>query len=96
TGGGIIVKVLDALAAGTPVVTTSYGNEGVGGVPGRDLLVADDAPAFAEAVARLLTDSAYAERLAASGRAFVAERYGVETVLARLEAVYAGLVKDEG
>jgi polysaccharide biosynthesis protein PslH len=41
-GGGIIVKILDAMAAGTPVVTTSYGNEGIGATPGRDLLVADD------------------------------------------------------
>src|SRR5208283_3084824 len=55
-GGGIIVKILDALAAGTPVVTTSYGNEGIGAVPGRDLLVADDAEGFAAAVLRILRD----------------------------------------
>jgi len=34
-GGGIIVKILDAMAAGTPVVTTSFGNEGVGAAPGK-------------------------------------------------------------
>jgi glycosyltransferase involved in cell wall biosynthesis len=33
TGGGIIVKILDAMAAGTPVVTTTYGNEGIGPFP---------------------------------------------------------------
>jgi glycosyltransferase involved in cell wall biosynthesis len=54
--GGAIVKVLDAMAAGTPVVTTTYGNEGIAGTPGRDLLVADDPQAFAEAVVAVMRD----------------------------------------
>lgn len=88
TGGGIIVKVLDALAAGTPVVTTTYGNEGINAVTGRDLLVADDPEAFAAAVVRLLTDREMATRLAANGRDFVREHYGLETVIDRLEKAY--------
>lgn len=87
-GGGIIVKVLDALAAGTPVVTTTYGNEGIDGVPGRDLLVADDPQAFAEAVILLLRDREKAERIGASGRAYVAEHYGLEAVVVKFESLY--------
>ena len=95
-GGGIIVKVLDALAAGTPVVTTAFGNEGVGGTPGRDLLVADDPAGFAAAVISLLRDREQAERLAASGRAFVADHYSLEAVVAKLEGIYGEIVKGEG
>jgi len=91
TGGGIIVKVLDALAAGTPVVTTTYGNEGIGALPGRDLLVEDDPAAFAAAVVAILRDPALAGRLAANGRAFVTEHYGLDAVVAKLEAVYREL-----
>jgi glycosyltransferase involved in cell wall biosynthesis len=96
TGGGIIVKVLDALAAGTPVVTTTFGNEGVGAKPGRDLLVADDPEDFAAAVVRLLADRNLADRLGASGRSLVAERYGLASVIARLEAAYGELAAGEG
>lgn len=88
TGGGIIVKVLDALAAGTPVVTTSFGNEGVGAAPGRDLMVADTPEAFAAAVVGLLRDAGEAGRMAASGSAFVARNYSVPALLARIESAY--------
>lgn len=88
TGGGIIVKILDSMAAGTPVVTTSYGNEGIGAIPGRDLLVADDPMQFAAAVVRLLRDPAYARRIAENGRIFVKEHYSLESVLEKMEAAY--------
>ena len=41
SGGGVIVKILDAMAAGVPVVTTSYGNECIRAEAGKDILVAD-------------------------------------------------------
>jgi glycosyltransferase involved in cell wall biosynthesis len=89
TGGGIIVKVLDAMAAGTPVVTTTFGNEGIGAVPERDLLVADDPGAFAEAVVGLLRDPELARRIAENGREFVRKNYGLDAVLDRIEASFA-------
>jgi glycosyltransferase involved in cell wall biosynthesis len=89
TGGGIIVKILDALAAGRPVVTTPFGNEGVGAESGRDLLVVDSASEFADAVVRLLRNPEVGERLGAQGRDFVARHYSPAALLAQLEGVYA-------
>ena len=40
-GGGIIVKILDALTFGIPTVTTSYGNQGIGAKNAREIFVAD-------------------------------------------------------
>ena len=91
TGGGIIVKVLDALAAGRPVVSTSFGNEGVGAVPDRDLIVADDPARFAEAVVRLLLDPERARELGRSGRAFVREHYSQDAVVKKVEATFRDL-----
>ena len=88
TGGGIIVKLLDALAAGTPTVSTTFGNEGVGAMPGRDLLVADGPEEFAAAVIRLLSDRALAEEVGGNGRLYVTQRYGRGAVLARLDDLY--------
>lgn len=94
TGGGIIVKVLDALAAGAPVVTTSFGNEGIEASPGKELLVADTPQAFADAVMALLRDEQAAARLGESGRRFVTSRFSLDAIMERLEATYAEIVRD--
>ncbi|MGH9125515.1 MAG: glycosyltransferase [Acidimicrobiales bacterium] len=75
-GSGSRLKALDALAAGRPVVGTTIGLEGLGLRPGEHALVADDAPAFAAAVVRLLRDDEAASNLAAAGRRAVEQRFG--------------------
>ena len=90
-GGGIIVKILDALAAGTPTVTTTFGNEGIGASPGKDLLIADDREGFAAAIVRLLKDRDFASRIAENGRNFVRLHYTVEASVSKLETLYRDL-----
>lgn len=70
-GAGVRMKLLEALAAGAAIVTTPRGAQGLDAQPGRQLLVADDAPAFAAAVVRLLSDPAARAALSAAGRALV-------------------------
>ncbi|HIE38945.1 MAG TPA: glycosyltransferase [Anaerolineales bacterium] len=84
--GGLLQKVVDALAMGVGVVATSVSNHGVGGTPGQHLLVADDPAGFAEAVVRLLEDPAERERLGRAGQRFVWERYDLERAVDRWEA----------
>jgi len=91
TGGGTQLKVLEAMAAGRPLVTTSFGAEGVGLVPGRHALVEDDPERMARAISRLLTDAAAAQALGAAGRELVVERFDWSAVAARLEAGYAAI-----
>lgn len=55
-GGGTRLKILDAAACGKPIVSTSVGAEGLNFVDGRDLLLADSAPGFAQTVVRLLSN----------------------------------------
>lgn len=55
-GGGTRLKILEAMALGTPVVSTTKGAEGLDAVDGRDILLADTPEAFAAAVLRLLRD----------------------------------------
>jgi glycosyltransferase involved in cell wall biosynthesis len=73
-GSGSRLKALEALAAGRPVVGTSIGLEGLDLQAGREVLVADDAAAFAAAVVRLLRDDHLASSLAVAGR-LAAERF---------------------
>jgi glycosyltransferase involved in cell wall biosynthesis len=74
TGGGTRLKVLEALALGTPVVSTSKGIEGLGLEDGRHALVADSPADFAAATLRLLGQPDLRAHLAAAGRQ-VARRY---------------------
>jgi glycosyltransferase involved in cell wall biosynthesis len=75
-GGGTRLKILEALAMGKAVVTTSLGCEGLDVVPSEHLLVADEPGAFAEAVTRLLRDPDQRARLGAAGRELVERAYG--------------------
>jgi glycosyltransferase involved in cell wall biosynthesis len=84
--GGLLQKILDALAAGVPVVATPVSNHGVGGVPDEHLLVAQDAAAFADGVVRLLQEPGERARLSRAGRRFVQEQYNLDDAIARWEA----------
>jgi polysaccharide biosynthesis protein PslH len=88
SGSGMRVKILEALARGLPIVSTSVGAEGIDVVAGEHLLVADEPADFASAVIHLLRDSASAGRLARRGRELVEQRYDWRTGLSALESVY--------
>lgn len=84
--GGLLQKVLDALAMGVPVVATSVSNHGIGASPGRHLITADDPEEFAAAVVQLLRDPVRREQLGQAGQEFVRARYDLDEVLDRWEA----------
>jgi glycosyltransferase involved in cell wall biosynthesis len=79
-GGGTRLKILESLALGTPVVTTSKGAEGLDLAPGRDLLVADEPADFAAAVLHLLQDGKLREKLGRNGYQAVKTKYDWQTI----------------
>jgi glycosyltransferase involved in cell wall biosynthesis len=91
-GGGIVTKVLDALAMHKAVVTTSIGNEGIGATPERDLLIADEPDEFAKQVVRLLRDPLRRQRIGQSGGRFVAKMFGWKGIIDHLENIYDEMV----
>jgi glycosyltransferase involved in cell wall biosynthesis len=92
-GGGVRLKLLEALALEAAVVSTPMGAEGVAGLRGDEhCLLAADPERFADAVLRLLADQALGRRLGAAGRSLVRARYDWTAIVPRLEAVYEDLV----
>lgn len=85
TGGGLLLKVAQPMAAGRPVVTTTLGNEGTA-APEDAVAIADDPAAFAQEVLRLLEDRAYWERLAQAGRRHITATLDWESSMDQLEA----------
>lgn len=79
TGGGTRLKILEAMALGTPVVATTKGAEGLDGENEKHLLIADAPDAFADATIRLLKDQQLAAHLANNGHALVSEQYDWKT-----------------
>ena len=84
-GSGTRLKILEAMALGTPVVSTSKGAEGLKVTSEKNILVADDPDGFAQAVLRLLADEDLRARLSANGRRLVEERYSWEICARQLE-----------
>jgi glycosyltransferase involved in cell wall biosynthesis len=95
-GGGTRLKILEAMAMGKAVVSTSLGAEGLDVVPGRDLLIADDAEGFAARCAELLDDPGRSDRIGAAARRVVETRYGWGASVERLSAFYGEVLEARG
>ncbi|MEM7310392.1 MAG: glycosyltransferase family 4 protein [Planctomycetota bacterium] len=83
-GGGTRLKIVEALAMGTPVASTSIGAQGLGLRDGHELRLADDVPSLLDAIGALIESPAEGARLAAEGRRSVYERYRWEALAQRL------------
>jgi glycosyltransferase involved in cell wall biosynthesis len=88
-GAGSRLKVLEALAAGRPVVSTPLGCEGLAVRDGCHVLLAADAPGFVAALDRLCRGERLRAALARAGRQLVEERYDWSRITPQLLALYA-------
>lgn len=82
-GGGSRLKILEAMAMGRPVVSTTVGAEGLDVVHDQHVLLADDPKTFADSVLRLLGDPEMCKKLAANGRSLVEQNYGWDALAKR-------------
>jgi GT2 family glycosyltransferase/glycosyltransferase involved in cell wall biosynthesis len=95
-GAGTKRKLLQALAVGTPVVSSTIGVEGLNLRNEHDILIADDAGAFADAITRLASDDELWKRLQQNGRASFAAEQEPELVRRRfLEALELVLMRQQ-
>jgi glycosyltransferase involved in cell wall biosynthesis len=95
SGSGTRLKVLESMALGTPVVSTTKGAEGLDLEPGVHLLTADSAADFADRVLDALNDPALAARLSRDGRERVRSSYTWDAIGARFCDIVAAAVAGE-
>lgn len=87
--GGIIVKILEAMAAGVPVAASRAANAGIGAPEEEAILVADRDRDFARQVIRLLKDRELRERLREGAGRFLRQRYDPERCRKELDVIYS-------
>jgi glycosyltransferase involved in cell wall biosynthesis len=80
-GGGTRLKILEAMALGTPVVATSKGAEGLDVQDDRHLLIANSPSEYAEAIIRLLQEPGLRQRIVSNAYQLVQEKYEWSAVL---------------
>jgi len=90
-GGGTRLKILEAMALGRPVISTSIGCEGLDVIDGQHLLIADNPKQFAEKTVNLLTDKVLYHRIVEQARKLVETRYDWDVIAAQLLEVYSEL-----
>lgn len=92
-GGGTRLKVLDALAQGKAIVSTSVGCEGINVVDGKNIFIEDRVERFADRVSALFADADMRRTLGLAARELAESSYGWTAIGADLQALYEGLVE---
>jgi sugar transferase (PEP-CTERM/EpsH1 system associated) len=87
-GGGTRLKLMEAMAMGKAIVSTSLGCEGIDVLHERELLIADDPPAFARAVVELMQDRALRRKLQIAARSVAESEHDWSQIAPLLERVY--------
>jgi len=88
SGSGMQNKILEAMASGLPVVTTTLGLGSLRADPGKEIILADTPEDFAKAAITLLQDNALAKDIGHNARKFVLDNYSWETSVTQVEELY--------
>ena len=91
-GSGTRLKILEALAMGKAIVSTTVGAEGLDLKDSAEIFIADEPTAFADAVTRLLTDVQLRRRIGENGRSRVEQDYDWRSIGEKLHALYTKIL----
>ncbi len=88
SGSGIKIKVLEALATGTPTVAMGLSTQAIEVTPDRDIVIRDGPDDFARAVVDLIHNPAQRESLGINGRELIEKKYSWPMIVQKLETIY--------
>jgi len=94
-GGGMRIKILNALAMSKAVVSTSVGCEGIDATNGENIYIEDGEEGFAEKIIELMLDREKRERIGRNGLELIRNKYTWEKITSLIEKEYAELVRGD-
>ena len=90
-GGGIKIKILEAMAMGKIVVTTEIGARGVGAEDGKDMVIANTREEFFNKISNLFKNQNLSRNISTNARAFIKKNFSLGRISAQLKEVIHGL-----
>jgi len=75
SGSGMRIKIIEGMALGKPIVTTDIGTEGIPTENGKNILIANEADRFTEAITQLINDRELSNRIGKSAIGFIQEKF---------------------
>ena len=92
SGSGIRIKIIDSMAMGKAVISTSIGAEGINYTNGKNILIADTAKEFVKAIKKLYKDKQLALTIGQNARELVKKEHNIEKTAKQLETFYNKLL----
>ena len=81
SGSGIRIKILEAMSIGTPVVSTTQGAEGIPYTHNKNILIADNADDFANAIHKLIENKSWAREIGENGKVLIKKHFSKESII---------------
>ena len=94
SGSGIRVKIIESMALGKAVISTTIGAEGINYTDGKDIVIADTADEFANAITKLYSDKQETKRLGQNALKLIKEQHDITKVIEKLEHFYQELLNN--
>ena len=91
---GVRYKILEAMAMGIPVVSTSLGCEGLEVIHNENIMVADSKKEFARCIISLIEDRVLWDKITMNARAFIEKRHRIDIESKKLSHILSELVKE--
>jgi polysaccharide biosynthesis protein PslH len=92
SGSGIRIKILEAMAAGKVVISTSMGAEGSGATDNKNILLANTPAEFSEAISKCLSDLSFLKETGKNASSFAKENYSLESISRKFDDYYKRLI----
>jgi polysaccharide biosynthesis protein PslH len=95
SGSGMRIKIIEGMALGKAIITTSIGTEGINTVHNQDIIISDTADQFIHQLEKLITDKSLCETLGTNAVKFVKNNYDISKITTSLASFYERQIKKQ-
>ena len=93
SGSGIRIKIIEGMALGKAIVSTTIGAEGIHYTDGKDILIADTAEEFVEAIEKCLAGPEFCRKMGNQARTLILKEHSLDVVVKKLESFYTRVLE---